>query len=335
MLASLNRTIVGPVFHEELVSCEQNFDALRSFAHSLHTKRRQFEEGGPDVPTPPTSLGVALPRRSDVRSAALRDEINIILIFELELVKLRDSPSASAAPLPPATVGAPAAVGYANALKGQPPRPVQPQGPSVIFYPEAGSEAKTMLLEHQELKLVKLRGSPSAFAPQLPATVGEPPAAADALKMGQPPPPVQLHGPSVIFYPEAGSDARTSDDSKKILQNAVKPAQVGIKVTQVRRVGNSGVVVRTASEESAQKLRDAAPPGLRVAVPKPKMPRVALRYLSAELSGKQIIQELYRINLADDADWPLSRFREECVRRLETTRTEVLSHLRVLPSSAG
>lgn len=44
MLDSLKRTMVGPVFHEELVSCEQNFDALRRFAHSWHTKRREFEE---------------------------------------------------------------------------------------------------------------------------------------------------------------------------------------------------------------------------------------------------------------------------------------------------
>jgi hypothetical protein len=44
MLDSLKRTTVGPVFHEELVSSEQNFKALRKFAHSWHTKRRCFEE---------------------------------------------------------------------------------------------------------------------------------------------------------------------------------------------------------------------------------------------------------------------------------------------------
>lgn len=44
MLDALKRTTVGPVFHEELVSSEQNFKALRKFAHSWHTKRRCFEE---------------------------------------------------------------------------------------------------------------------------------------------------------------------------------------------------------------------------------------------------------------------------------------------------
>jgi hypothetical protein len=44
MLDSLVRTTVGPVFHEELVSCGQNFEALRKFAHTWHTKRRSFED---------------------------------------------------------------------------------------------------------------------------------------------------------------------------------------------------------------------------------------------------------------------------------------------------
>lgn len=124
---------------------------------------------------------------------------------------------------------------------------------------------------------------------------------------------VPHQGPTVIFYPQAGSETiKTSDDTKKVLQSAVNPADSGIKITQVRRVGNSGVVVRTATEESAKKLREAVPLGLRVAEPKTRWPRVALRYIRVQLTGDQILDELHRINMADDPDWPSSRFREEC-----------------------
>ncbi|KAF9799372.1 hypothetical protein SFRURICE_019315 [Spodoptera frugiperda] len=81
---------------------------------------------------------------------------------------------------------------------------------------------------------------------------------AGALKMpnGKPPMPVQHQGPAVIFYPTA-AEVKTSKETKRILQEAVKPSEVGIRVTQVRKVGNSGVVVRTATAEAAAKLRSA------------------------------------------------------------------------------
>lgn len=136
---------------------------------------------------------------------------------------------------------------------------------------------------------------------------------AGALKMpnGKPPMPVQHQGPAVIFYPTA-AEVKTSEETKRILQEAVKPSEVGIRVTQVRKVGNSGVVVRTATAEAAAKLRSAVPAGLRAVEPKSRLPRVALRYLRSDVSGDTIVEELHRINLAEDAAWPLARFKQEC-----------------------
>ncbi|KAF9797172.1 hypothetical protein SFRURICE_000432 [Spodoptera frugiperda] len=136
---------------------------------------------------------------------------------------------------------------------------------------------------------------------------------AGALKMpnGKPPMPVQHQGPAVIFYPTA-AEVKTSKETKRILQEAVKPSEVGIRVTQVRKVGNSGVVVRTATAEAAAKLRSAVPAGLRAVEPKSRLPRVALRYLRSDVSGDTIVEELHRINLAEDAAWPLARFKQEC-----------------------
>ncbi|CAD0193883.1 unnamed protein product [Chrysodeixis includens] len=162
------------------------------------------------------------------------------------------------------------------------------------------------------LRAAELNSSRVLAAPTVTATAPAP-SYANALKLphGKPPMPVASRGPAVIFYPTR-DDIKTSDDTKKLLQEAVKPSAAGIRVTQVRRVGNSGVVVRTATAEAAAKLREAVPPGLRVAEPRSRLPRVALRYLRTEVSGDALIEELHRINLADDAAWPLQRFQSEC-----------------------
>ncbi|KAL0858749.1 hypothetical protein ABMA27_011222 [Loxostege sticticalis] len=74
-------------------------------------------------------------------------------------------------------------------------------------------------------------------------------------------------------------------------------------------VGNSGIVVRTASNEAAQKLKAAAPPNLKVAEPKARQPRVALRYLRQNIAEPEILDSLHQANLADDASWSLEKFR--------------------------
>ncbi|XP_028164204.1 uncharacterized protein LOC114355521 isoform X2 [Ostrinia furnacalis] len=187
----------------------------------------------------------------------------------------------------------------------------------------AALELRLSDLEHQlsatklqaasaELEFSKrLMGASSGVAPVGPSPTV--PSYANALKLpkGKAPIAVSNQGPAVIFYP-ADEAIKSSEETKKTLQEAVKPTSEGIKIRSVRMVGNSGIVVRTANAEAAQKLKAAAPPTLKVAEPKTKQPRVALRYLRADISETEILEQLHQANFSDDADWPVDKFRASC-----------------------
>lgn len=173
--------------------------------------------------------------------------------------------------------------------------------------------AGELKLANLELELVKRSAAAPASAASTASAQPLAVSYSGALKMpkGKAPIPVQQQGPSVIFYP-ADDKIKTSEETKKVLQEAVKPSSAGIRVQSVRMVGNSGVVVRTATAEAAERLKAAAPKTLKVTEPKARQPRVALRYLRADLTGDEIVSEIHRINLADDPEWPLDRFQSQC-----------------------
>ncbi|KAL0809264.1 hypothetical protein ABMA28_011483 [Loxostege sticticalis] len=151
---------------------------------------------------------------------------------------------------------------------------------------------------HAELDFSKRLLSASGPGPVQPASLPAVPSYAGALKLpkGKAPIPVPQQGPAVIFY----------------------PADEAIK--SVRMVGNSGIVVRTASNEAAQKLKAAAPPNLKVAEPKARRPRVALRYLRQNIAEPEILDSLHQANLADDASWSLEKFRASCCMLIDKDR---------------
>lgn len=160
-------------------------------------------------------------------------------------------------------------------------------------------------------KLLNLGAAgPAASAATLPPVV---PSYANALKLPKGKAPLDLvkQGPAVIFYP-VDETIKTSEETKKMLQQAVKPGSEGIKIRSVRMVGNSGIVVRTANAEAATKLKEMVPPNLKVAEPKTRQPRVALRYLRANLSDDEIVENLHRANLMDDPSWPLEKVKGSC-----------------------
>ncbi|KAJ2937436.1 hypothetical protein O0L34_g18627 [Tuta absoluta] len=142
------------------------------------------------------------------------------------------------------------------------------------------------------------------------------PSYASALKTpkGQQPIPVPQQGPAVLIYPATDSAMKTSDETKKALQEAVNPSVEGLKIQSLRRVGNSGVMVRTTTKEAAARLKEVVPPSLRVAEPHSRLPRVALRYLRADLTGEQIVDELYRVNFLGESrnKWSAAEFKDQC-----------------------
>lgn len=130
------------------------------------------------------------------------------------------------------------------------------------------------------------------------------------LPKGKAPLSIEPKGPAVLFYP-ASESIKSSEETLKELREKVQPAQRGIQVQGVRRVGNAGVVVQTATTQAAQRLREAAPPSLRTADPKTRRPLVAIRNLSGNPAPEEVLVDLHRVNLEEDEAWPLERVRRE------------------------
>lgn len=95
-------------------------------------------------------------------------------------------------------------------------------------------------------------------------------------------------GSVLAVYPTEGSEKiKTADDTQKTLKTILDPAKMRVQVSQVRRVGNAGVVIQTTTKEGAEPIKKAEPAlkaaGLRIAKPKRREPLVALRNLDEDL----------------------------------------------------
>ncbi|CAH0403232.1 unnamed protein product [Chilo suppressalis] len=164
---------------------------------------------------------------------------------------------------------------------------------------EHQSNAAKLQVAAKEIEILKQSACVSAPQPSLPLV----PSYANMLKLprDKAPIPVQPQGPAVIFYP-ADESLKSSEDTKHTLQNAIKPGSESIRIQSVRMVGKSGVVVRIANLEAAQKLKAAAPPLLKAADPKIRLLRIALRFLRSDISEEDFLVDLQKVNLSDNPE---------------------------------
>ncbi|KAJ2937208.1 hypothetical protein O0L34_g19203 [Tuta absoluta] len=144
-------------------------------------------------------------------------------------------------------------------------------------------------------------------------TLQQQPLYSNALKVGKNREPMKAAGGQVVlFYPKDAEAIKTAEETKAELQKTVQPGSQGIAIIGVRKVGNSGVAVRTTDEQSAAKLRSAAPPSLKVVEPKQRRPLVALNSLRCDPENDALVHDLHAMNLSGDADWTLERVKEAC-----------------------
>lgn len=77
------------------------------------------------------------------------------------------------------------------------------------------------------------------------------------------------------MYPtELESAPKSAQETKIALKSFLKPTEMGIQVSTLRRVGNAGVIVQTTSKDAVVKIRGVGPPTLRIAEPKSRRPLV-------------------------------------------------------------
>lgn len=116
---------------------------------------------------------------------------------------------------------------------------------------------------------------------------------------------------AVLFYP-ADDNIKSSEETKIELQKAVKPTAMGIPVQSVKKIGNSGIAVKTATAEAAKRLKEAAPKTLKVSDPKARLPLVAIRNLRSDPTAEQVLTDMQSVSLCDDPEWSAEKLRGAC-----------------------
>ncbi|KAH9628483.1 hypothetical protein HF086_015758 [Spodoptera exigua] len=140
---------------------------------------------------------------------------------------------------------------------------------------------------------------------------------ANALRVGRSRDPVPIPRPpglAVVVYPaeDQTGNLRTSEATKA--RTAINPAQIGVQVAGLRRVGNAGVVVQTTSEEAAKALRSAVPPTLRTAEPTERCPLIALSGIDQQATTEEVVADIVEQNLREDPIWTRERVAKELRR---------------------
>ncbi|CAB3251296.1 unnamed protein product [Arctia plantaginis] len=74
-----------------------------------------------------------------------------------------------------------------------------------------------------------------------------------------PPPPAA----TLAIYPAEGSDLKSAEQTKMVLKKSVEPRELGAQIVGLRRVANSGLILKTATQEAALKIKAAMPATLQ------------------------------------------------------------------------
>lgn len=112
-------------------------------------------------------------------------------------------------------------------------------------------------------------------------------------------------GPVLAFYPKEEAESNTSEGTKAELKKHVDPDALSVQIEKVRRIGNAGVVVHTASVESAERLKKAVPVSLRVVEPRRRLPLVAIRDVEGNPDFEALVEQIHKHTFVDDPEWTL------------------------------
>ncbi|CAK1553928.1 unnamed protein product [Leptosia nina] len=137
---------------------------------------------------------------------------------------------------------------------------------------------------------------------------------ADVLRVGggaTKPKPAEA-GKVLAFYPkpEAAEKLKTADDTKAALKSGLDPRALGVRVSQVRKVANAGVLVHAATKKEAEIIKKAAPANLRVQEPRARNPLVAVVAVEGRrVEDESFIRALRTQNFPEQESWAPSDVR--------------------------
>lgn len=114
----------------------------------------------------------------------------------------------------------------------------------------------------------------------------------------------------VTIFPKENSKIEDSDETKKVIISSMAPTKEKLKIVNVRKISNRGVLIETKTEKDLrsvmenEKLRAA---GLTVGVPAKLRPRILIRGIPTPLQEKEITSAVRLQNLDS---YPKENFHE-------------------------
>lgn len=105
---------------------------------------------------------------------------------------------------------------------------------------------------------------------------------------------------SIAIYPE--DKAKTSEETKKLVQNIIKPEEMKLRIRGLNKTKNGGVIISTESNEDLEKLKKSehlTTSGLKFEETARKRPRIILLGVPSDISEKDVFEYLFDQNISE------------------------------------
>lgn len=159
------------------------------------------------------------------------------------------------------------------------------------------------MLMNMEVQAAKMKGQIEAYEKKIPHTA-EKPSYADLLvknapRVGKRRVPARDPEKVVLAYPQ-DDEATDSEETKKVIKEAIVHKQAGIQFRAVRKI-QKGVAIETGTKQAAVKVREALSrvPTIRCTDPRRRLPRVQIYDVDQDIKMEDMHEYLYTQNLSD------------------------------------
>ncbi|CAK9801626.1 Uncharacterized 50 kDa protein in type I retrotransposable element R1DM [Anthophora quadrimaculata] len=115
----------------------------------------------------------------------------------------------------------------------------------------------------------------------------------------------------VTVYPTENSNLKDSDETKKAIVTSMEPAKEKLRIRNVRKISNKGVLIETETPEDLKNLINSsklATAGLKVGLPPKRRPRMIIHSIPLDKQEKDILNAIHEQNLEK---LPSAKFAED------------------------
>lgn len=106
---------------------------------------------------------------------------------------------------------------------------------------------------------------------------------------------------SVAIYPV--NKLKSSDETKTLVQQIIRPDQMKLHVRGVRKIQNGGVIISTETKEDVEKVKQAvnlSSTGLITGEPNKRQPRITVVGVPTSMTDTDVLKCLYEQNVAEN-----------------------------------